>query len=108
MAPVYRAFTKARLTGNEPPGYSTRWVTARRGWLSVFPDRLGCGSNVIRAADVRDAVLCRVRQGLIPGFVLAVPTPEDTWQFGLSSHGLSTDPSRSPNHAMQWTRQPVP
>ena len=127
----------AHLTTSRP---DTPLVSNSPARLTVsIPRPTGGGSNVIRAADVRDAVLYRVRQGLIPGSVLAVPTPEDTCQFGLTrgrtssctfhfpyafaircsaslcawqpwpiSHGLSTDPSRSPNPAIQWPRQAAP
>jgi hypothetical protein len=81
--PLYRAVAKARLTSDERPGYAAGWLVARRGWLSVFPDRLECGPDVIRADEVQNAVLYRIR-GLIPGFVLAVRTPQGTWQFGLN------------------------
>jgi len=83
-APVYRAWTKAKLGGNGPPKYEAGWATSRRGWLKVFPDRLECGPNVIKVDDVQDAVLYEARQAFIPVYVLAVATPDGTWQFGLN------------------------
>jgi hypothetical protein len=83
-SPIYSAWTKAIRTDDCAPGYSASWVTAHRGWLNVFPDRLECGDTVISAEAVRDAVLYEARQWFIPVYILAVTTAEGTWQFGLN------------------------
>lgn len=58
---------------------------ARRGWLSVYGDRLECGDWTIAFGEVEEATLYRTRQGLIPVRVLKVVTEDDTvYQFGLN------------------------
>jgi hypothetical protein len=83
-SPIYRAWTKAIRTDACAPGYSASWITAHRGWLKVFSDRLECGDTVIPAEGVKDAVLFEARQWFIPVYILAVTTADGTWQFGLN------------------------
>ncbi len=83
-SPVYRAWSKTIRTDDRSPGYSARWVAARRGWLNVFHDRLESGDTVIPADAVQDAVLYEARQWFIPVYILAVTTAGGTWQFGLN------------------------
>jgi hypothetical protein len=82
--PIYRAWTKAIRTDDIAPGYSASWITAVRGWLNVYPDRLQCGDIVIPAAAVKGAVLYEARQGFIPVYILAVTVADGTYQFGLN------------------------
>ncbi len=82
-SPTYRAWTKS-IRSDGAPGYSANWVAARRAWLSIFPDRLECGSTVIPAEAVTDAVLYEARQWFIPVYILSVTTANETWQFGLN------------------------
>jgi hypothetical protein len=81
---IYRAWTKAILTDGSAPGYSASWVTAVRGWLNVYPDRLECGDIVIPIEAVEDAMLYEARQWFIPVYILAVTVADGTYQFGLN------------------------
>jgi hypothetical protein len=83
-SPVYKAWTKAIRTNDSVPGYSASWITAVRGWLKVYPDRLECGDIAIPATAVRAAVLYEARQWFIPVRILAVTLDDGTYQFGLN------------------------
>ena len=83
-SPIYRAWAKAIRTDHSDPGYSVSWVTAVRGWLNVYPDRLECGNIVIPFEAVKGAVLYEARQWFIPVYILAVTITEGTYQFGLN------------------------
>jgi hypothetical protein len=83
-SPLYRAWTKAILTDGSAPGYSASWMTARRGWLNVYDDRLECGDIIIPIEGIEGALLYEARQWFIPVYILTVTTPEGTYQFGLN------------------------
>lgn len=76
--------TKATLAEGDQLRYSANWVTARRAWLKVFADRLVCGDWVIAIADIREAVLISLWQGVFPAYVLRIRTDEYTYSFGLN------------------------
>ncbi len=78
--PVYKCWTKATDREPGPPRYSANWITSRRAWLQVFPDRLECGDWRIPATTVQAAILYKV--GLAQ--VLVLNTQERTYQFGLN------------------------
>jgi len=82
--PIYRAWTKAIRTDDSTPGYSASWITAVRGWLKVYPDRIVCGDIDIPIAAIKSAVLYEARQWFIPVYILAVKTVDGTYQFGLN------------------------
>lgn len=83
-SPIYRAWAKGIRDEAESPGYSAKWVTSRRGWLSIYRDRLEFGGTVIPAESVSQAILYETRQSFIPVSILAVTTPNDSWQFGVN------------------------
>jgi hypothetical protein len=83
-APISRAWTKVIHTDGSAPGYSASWITAQRGWLNIYPDRLECGDIVIPAEAVMDAVLYEARHWFLPVYVLAVTIADGTWQFALN------------------------
>jgi hypothetical protein len=60
------------------------WVTARRAWLDVHPDRLVCGDWTIPTTTVQTATLYQTRQMFIPVSVLELRTHSETFQFGLN------------------------
>jgi hypothetical protein len=59
-------------------------MTARRGWLNVYDDRLECGDIIIPVECVEGAVLYEARQWFIPVYILAVTAPDGTYQFGFN------------------------
>ena len=82
--PLYRAFTKGTFQGEGEPAYGLHWIASRRGWFKVFTDRVECGDWVITNASIKEAVLFKSRQGLIPVSVLRLTTGDRTYQFGFN------------------------
>jgi hypothetical protein len=83
-SPIHKAWTKAIRTDDSTPGYSASWVTAARGWLEVYEDRLECGEFVIPLTSIKSAKLYEARQWFIPVYILAVTTADGTYQFGVN------------------------
>jgi len=85
--PLYRCMTKAVDAEGDQLRYSPAWVTARRGILKVYPDRLACGDWTIPFAEIRESVLSSFRSTFgIPGYVLRVDTGAKTYHFGLNGN----------------------
>ena len=83
--PLFRGMTKGVIAEGDQLRYSPAWVTARRGVLKVYPDRLVCGDWTIPVAEIREAVLSSFRSAFgIPGYVLRVDTDSKTYHFGLN------------------------
>ncbi len=82
--PLYRAWTKAIRGGGGELRSGMRWIGSRRGWLKIFPDRVECGDWTIANSSIREAVLYKSRQELIPVSVLWLATTEATYQFGFN------------------------
>ena len=82
--PVYRAWTKATIQGEGEPRYGLHWINSRRAWFKVFGDRIECGDWTVGKSDIKEAVLFKSRQGLIPVKVLRVATADTTYQFGFN------------------------
>lgn len=82
--PLYRAFTKGTFHGEGEPKYGVHWITSRRGWFKVFTDRVQCGDWVIGSSSIKEAVLFKSRQALIPVSVLRLTTDDRTYQFGFN------------------------
>lgn len=81
----YRCFCKSIKNNTvEEPGYSHKWVGAKRAWLCVFDDRLECGNWIIPFADVVDVVRFSTRQMGIPVSILSVRTQDNEFQFGIN------------------------
>jgi len=81
---LHRCMTKATTAEGDDVRRSLNWVLSRRCTLKVFDDRLECGDWVVPYRDVDEAVLFRVRQMLIPGYVLRVKAQGRIYQFGLN------------------------
>lgn len=91
-APLYRCMTKGVKDAPESFEYGPSWVTARRGMLSVHPDRLECGDWTIPYPDISRAVLFKTSSMFIPCYILKVKTATHSYQFGLSGNAFwSTD-----------------
>ena len=85
--PLYRCMTKAVDAQGDHLRYSPAWVTARRGILKVYPDRLVCGDWTIPVTGIREAVLSSFRSSFgIPGYVLRVDTEMKTYHFGMNGN----------------------
>ena len=83
--PLFRGMTKGVIAEGDQLRYGPAWVTARRGILKVYPDRLECGDWTIPFTEVREAVLSSFRSAIgIPGYVLRVDTADRTYHFGLN------------------------
>ena len=86
--PLFRVFTKATTAEDATFRRSENWVTARRGWLRFFADRLTLGDWLVPYGDIRQATLFRIT-GLIGGYVLRVVTTADRhFQFGMNPWAL--------------------
>lgn len=81
---LHRCMTKATTAEGEDIRRSLNWVISRRGILKVYDDRLECGNWIIPYGEMDEAVLFRVRQMFIPGYVLRVKTQGKVYQFGLN------------------------
>ena len=82
--PIYRAWTKGTIQGEGEPRYGLHWINSRRAWFKVFADRIECGDWTVGKSDIKEAVLFKSRQGLIPVKVLRVATADTTYQFGFN------------------------
>jgi hypothetical protein len=83
--PLFRGMTKGVIAEGDQLRYSPAWITARRGILKVYPDRLECGDWTISFTEIREAVLSSFRSSIgIPGYVLRVDTADRTYHFGLN------------------------
>ena len=78
--------TKAVIADGDQLRTGPKWITARRGQLKLYPDRLECGNWTIAYTEIREAILSSFRSPIlrIPGFILAVRTNNDTYHFGLN------------------------
>ncbi|MEO1590906.1 MAG: hypothetical protein AAFU71_06405 [Cyanobacteria bacterium J06632_22] len=81
---LYRCFTKATTAEGDDIRRSLNWVTARRTFLKVYTDRIECGPWLIPHTAIDEAVLFRVTQFFIPGYVLRIKTHCEIYQFGLN------------------------
>ena len=81
--PHFACWTKATLHEAGPPRFAASWLTARRGRLRLFDDRLACGDWTVPYASIESAVVYRLRGG-VGGSVLEVSTAKTTYQFGLN------------------------
>ena len=84
MGRPYRCMTKATDRESGDPQRSFNWALSKRGFLRVYEDRIECGRWQIRADEVTEATLFRIRGNLLGGYVLQVRTGERTYQFGLN------------------------
>lgn len=83
--PLFRGMTKGVIAEGDQLRHGPAWVTARRGILKVYPDRLECGDWSIPNTEIREAVLSSFRSAFgIPGYVLRVDTAAKTYHFGLN------------------------
>jgi hypothetical protein len=84
--PLHSCMTKVVIGDGEQLRTGPKWITARRGLLKLYSDRLTCGDWTIAYDDIREAVLSSFRSPIlrIPGYVLAVRTDNDTYHFGLN------------------------
>ncbi|MEM8643061.1 MAG: hypothetical protein AAGG51_30225 [Cyanobacteria bacterium P01_G01_bin.54] len=80
----YKCWTKATDQESSDPRHSVAWVVSRRGWFSVFDDRLECGDWIIPSSTIQEAVLFEARQLFIPVFILKISTADTTYQFGFN------------------------
>lgn len=81
---LYRCVTKATTAEGDDIRRSLNWVISRRAFLVLYADHLKCGDWIIPYGEIDEAVLFRVRQGLIPGYVLRIKTRGQIYQFGLN------------------------
>lgn len=79
-----RVFTKATNRERGDPQRSQNWLTSRRGWFEIYPDRVECGNWVIPSDSVERAILYRGRQFFLPVSVLEIATSDSTYQFGFN------------------------
>lgn len=84
--PLYRCMTKGVRGASEAFEYSMSWVTARRAFLHVWPDRLECGDWTIPFPAITQAVLFQTRQAFIPCYILKLQTQDAAYQFGLNGN----------------------
>ena len=84
--PLHSCMTKAVIGDGDQLRMGPKWITARRGLLKLYSDRLTCGDWTIPYDDIREAVLSSFRSPIlrIPGYVLAVRTDNETYHFGLN------------------------
>jgi len=83
-SPKYKAFVKAIKAASGAPGYQKEWISAFRGGIEFYDDRIAWGEHVVRADEVSDAVVYKTKQWFIPVTVLQVSTEDGTWQFGFN------------------------
>lgn len=84
--PLYRCMTKGVRGASESFEYGLSWVTSRRAFLNVLPDRLACGDWSIPYPTITQAVLFQTRQMFIPCYILKLQTQDATYQFGLNGN----------------------
>ena len=84
--PIYRCMTKGVRGAAKAFEYDASWVTARRSFLSIFPDRLECGDWSIPYHTITQAVLFKTRQMFIPCYILKIKTGDSAYQFGLNGN----------------------
>ncbi|MFO0898059.1 MAG: hypothetical protein U0836_11605 [Pirellulales bacterium] len=76
--------TKATTAEGDTVRRSLNWALARRGTLEVWTDALRFKDWQIPYAQIDEAVLHSIWQGLLPGFVLVVKSKGTIYQFGLN------------------------
>ena len=81
---LHRCMTKATTAEGTDIRHSLNWVLSRRGFLSVYADRLECGDWIIPYDEIDEAVLFRARQMFIPCYVLRIKVRGRIYQFGLN------------------------
>lgn len=84
--PLYRCMTKGVRGASEAFEHGLSWVTSRRAFLTVWPDRLECGDWSIPHSTITQAVLFKTRQMFIPCYILKLQTQDATYQFGLNGN----------------------
>lgn len=82
--PRYRCFCKATRDEDGSPRRSFNWVVARRGWFTIFDDRVECGDWTIPFSQVQQAIVYRGKQLFIPATVLHLGTADADYQFGFN------------------------
>jgi hypothetical protein len=76
--------TKATRAAGDQLRYGINWALARRAKLKLFSDHLECGNWRVEYREIDSAVLYSIRTNLIiPGYVLKIQTPKQTYHFGL-------------------------
>jgi hypothetical protein len=85
--PLHSCMTKAVIADGDQLETGPRWITARRGILRLYPDRLTCGNWTLPYDTLRAAELVKIRSPVlrIPGYVLSVRTDAQTYHFGLNA-----------------------
>jgi len=63
--------------------YSFNWAIARRCRLQITPGRIKFCGTVLAPEDIKRAVVIRVRQMFIPGYVLQLETADNVYQIGM-------------------------
>lgn len=86
MPLLHRCMTKATTAEGDNIRRSLNWVTARRGLLKIYDDRLELGSWHLPYSDFDEAILFSIRQTFIPGYVLKIKTQGKIYQFGLNQN----------------------
>jgi hypothetical protein len=86
VAPIYRCMTKGVRGASQEFEYGLKWITSRRAFLKVYPDRLECGDWNIPYRAIEEAELFQTRSGIIPCFILKVRTADHAFQFGLNGN----------------------
>ena len=85
---LYRCLTKGVQGASEEFEYGLSWVTARRGKLEVFSDRIECGDWRIPNEEIEDAVLFKTRPAFRTCYILKIRTADESYQFGLNGNSF--------------------
>jgi hypothetical protein len=80
---LHKCMAKACRVHSDSIYDSFRWVLSRRGILRVTDESLHFGDWAIPYSGIDEAVLFRIRQMFIPGYVLRVRARGSVYQFGL-------------------------
>ena len=83
---LHQCVAKATTAEGENVRHSLNWVIAQRGRLRVTSEALEFRSWRIPYSSIDEAVLFRVRQMFIPGYVLRVRSGNRVYQFGVHAN----------------------
>lgn len=82
---LHKCITKATTAEGTGVRRSFNWVVSRRAVLKLTTEGLECGDWRIPYSAIDEAVLIRVRNMFIPGYVLRLKVGATIYQFGLDA-----------------------
>jgi len=80
----YKCMTKATNREKGEPRYSQNWIISKRGFINFYDDHFELGSWKFEFDKIKNPILHKSRQMLIPVKILTFDYQDKHYQFGLN------------------------